>query len=383
MPDTFTTVTTKGYGSRIMSSIQGVVLGFVLFAVSFGVLYWNEGRVDMSSIAKKSTEISSTTPSDGSANGTFVSTTGTVATTETLGDGLYLKPGAYLEVTRTPEMYAWTETKKEEKKSNTGGSETTTTTYTYKMEWTSKPMNSSSFNQPQGHTNPAMKSTASEAKASAVSVGTYTLDGKAVELPPVKALDLSADNVTVPDGGKISDNHLYLGYANPGAPVLGNERLSYSVLKSGFTGTVFGKAEGSNISRFTDEKGNSIYRVFDGDRSASLAQMHGEFVMALWLFRGLGFFMMWIGLGMILGPIGIILDFFPLLGSIGKTAISIVTFPVALVLSLITIVVSMLLHSVVALLIVLGLALAGIGYVVYRNKSKLPKMPSLGAMMSK
>jgi len=376
MPDQFTTVTTRGYGSRIFDSIKGVVFGFLLFVAAFGVLYWNEGRVDLSSIAKKSTEISSTTPSDGSANGTFVSTTGTVSSTEMLGDSLYLKPGAYLEVNRVPEMYAWTEEKTEKKQSNTGGSETTTTTYTYKMEWTAKPMNSSSFNQPTGHINPAMKLSAATNTVSELSVGVYKVDGKSVDLPAAVALDLTADNLNIPADAKISDNHIYVGGANPGAPVLGNERVSYKVVNGGFTGTVFGKAEGSKISRYTDEQGNALYRVFDGDRAASLAQMHGEFVLALWLFRLLGFMMMWIGLGLILGPVGIILDFFPILGSIGKAAISLITFPVALVLSVITIVVSMLLHSIVALLIVLGLALAGIGYLVYRNKDKLPKMPS-------
>jgi len=58
MADQFTDVTTTGYGGRIINSIKGVVIGLILFVVSFGLLYWNEGRVDLSNIAKTATEIS-------------------------------------------------------------------------------------------------------------------------------------------------------------------------------------------------------------------------------------------------------------------------------------------------------------------------------------
>src|SRR3972149_2244047 len=44
MPDTFTKVTTQSYGSRIKESITGVLVGLVLVVVSFGGLFWNEGR---------------------------------------------------------------------------------------------------------------------------------------------------------------------------------------------------------------------------------------------------------------------------------------------------------------------------------------------------
>jgi hypothetical protein len=131
MPDTFTTVTTKGYGSRVLGSVQGVLLGFLLFVVSFGVLYWNEGRVDVSSIAKKSVVADATVTPDGGLNGSFVSATGNVTSAETIGDTLYLKPGSYLSVNRKAEMYAWVEKSDSKSEVKTGGSETTTTTYNY------------------------------------------------------------------------------------------------------------------------------------------------------------------------------------------------------------------------------------------------------------
>ena len=61
MQDQFTEVTTKGWGSRILNSIKGVLVGFLMFIVSFGVLYWNEGRIDVSKIAETSIEINTAT----------------------------------------------------------------------------------------------------------------------------------------------------------------------------------------------------------------------------------------------------------------------------------------------------------------------------------
>ncbi len=388
MSDQFTTVTTKGYGSRIMSSIQGVLIGFVLFIVSFGVLYWNEGRVDLSTIAKKSVEISGTELAK-DQDGTFVSASGTVTSEESLGDGTMLVPGKYLSVTRKAEMYAWVEDKKEETKSNTGGSETTTTTYTYKKEWTSNPADSSSFKEQTGHQNPALTAQAGDYQVGTLKVGVYAVDGKTVSLPGESDVSLTTTNIVAPAGATVSGNAVYLNNANASSPIVGDQRISYTALDSGFDGTVFGELHGAKITKYSDAKGNEIYRIFTGNRAAALATMHGEFVMMLWIFRLVGFFMMWSGLSMILAPIAIILDFFPILGSLGKMAINLVTLVVALPLAIITIIVSAVLHSIVALLIVLALALGGIGYLIYKNKDKvkMPAMPSMsdvaGKMMGK
>jgi hypothetical protein len=383
MVDQFTTTTTKGYGSRIMSSIQGVFIGFLLFIVSFGVLYWNEGRVDQSKIAKKSVEISGSVLAPADQDGSFVSATGTVTSEESLGDGSMLLAGKYLSVTKKAEMYAWVEKKEEKTQSNTGGSETTTTTYTYVKEWTSNPASSSSFKEPAGHQNPSMTVQGGEYQVGSLKVGVYAIDGKTVSLPAGEKLALTSTVLALPAGATISADAVYLNNANASSPIVGDQRVSYTVLAPGFEGTIFGELHSPKITKYTDAKGNEVaYRVFEGNRAAALSTMHGEFVMLLWIFRFVGFFMMWSGLSMILAPIAIILDFFPILGSLGKTAISIVTLAVALPLAIITIVVSAIIHSVIALLVVLALALGGIGYLMYKNKDKvkMPAMPSMGDM---
>ena len=44
MSDSFTETTSESWGSRLMSAIGGVLVGIVLFLVSFPLLFWNEGR---------------------------------------------------------------------------------------------------------------------------------------------------------------------------------------------------------------------------------------------------------------------------------------------------------------------------------------------------
>src|ERR1700740_3528233 len=44
MPNTFTTTSTQGFGSRIMNSFMGLLLGPVLVIGAIWLLGWNEGR---------------------------------------------------------------------------------------------------------------------------------------------------------------------------------------------------------------------------------------------------------------------------------------------------------------------------------------------------
>ena len=44
MSDSFSSVSTDSWFSRIGKSISGVLIGIVLFLVAFPLLWWNEGR---------------------------------------------------------------------------------------------------------------------------------------------------------------------------------------------------------------------------------------------------------------------------------------------------------------------------------------------------
>lgn len=369
MPDSFTKTTTTGYGKRILNSISGILMGVIMFFGSFGLLYWNEGRVDMADIAKKAEVISADVISE-KYQGRLVSVSGKILGSEDIGDGSYLKPGPYLLVQRTAEMYAWVEETESENKTNLGGSETTTTTYTYNREWTAAPKDASSFEYPEGHENPKPTQSAGEYRPATMTVGAYQFDGQTVGIGGGEELSLTAAMVNLPRGAAIQGNYIYLNGADPAAPLVGDERISFTVLKEGFSGTVFGEGDGAEIIRYTDEEGNALFRVFIGGHNEALATMHGEYTTALWLFRLFGFLLMWFGMMAVAGPLSTVLDVLPFLGGASRAVVGGVTFLIALVLSTVTIIISTILHSIVALVVV---ALLIIGTIVFLRSRKSSK----------
>lgn len=362
MPDQFTEVKTTGYGSRIIDSIKGIFFGLILFIASFGVLYWNEGRVDMSTIAKTAIEVSSGQVSaDASLAGKLVSTTGIVNSDKTIGDNLFLKPDKFIAIKRDVEMYAWVEKSESHTTSNTGGSSTTTTTYSYAKEWTENPQPSSNFKHPEDHTNPQKSLDSTENKVTAATIGAYGFDPQAISLPSLTRIPLSADKLNLGNENTLIDGQYVFVPRNKGSnyqnPQIGDMRVSYLVLTPGFNGTAFGQLNGSKIDSYTDSQGHNLYRLFAGTREQGIATLHSEYTMWLWILRGIGFLMMWFGLSMLFGPISVILDFLPIFGSISRSLIGGISFLVALVLSIVTILVSMVLHSLTAVLIALAIAI--------------------------
>lgn len=71
---------------------------------------------------------------------------------------------------------------------------------------------------------------------------------------------------------------------------------------------------------------------------------------------------MWIGLNLVVEPLGVVLDVIPFLGDLARTATGFATFIVAAILSGLTIIVSIILHSPVMIFLALGLC----GFIVYR-----------------
>ncbi|MFH1089906.1 MAG: TMEM43 family protein [Candidatus Uhrbacteria bacterium] len=388
MPDKFTETKTIGLGSRMGSSVKNVFLGLLMFVASFGVLYWNEGRIDLSSVANQAVEISSESANtDTSLNGKLVSLTGSVTTAETVGDDWLLVPGPYLAVDRVVEMYAWVEKTEEKEQSNLGGSQTVETTYSYVKEWKTDPASSSGFKYSEGHVNPTMSSKGGEYVVNDAKVGVYSIDPGKIDLPEYSDLSLEPEMLNLEDSSATlaNDQYLYLPYSTGStlnSPQVGDVRVSYKVLEPGFDGTVFGKLKGSQIDPYFDQDQNELYRLFAGTRDEAIATLHGEFVMMLWLMRLLGFILMWGGLTALFGPFTTLLDIIPILGSLGRGVVGAVMFVVALVLAAITIVISMIVHNIVALIVVIVLSLAGLGYVmnILRKKLKDKEPGGLGGL---
>src|SRR5262249_39389466 len=125
--------------------------------------------------------------------------------------------------------------------------------------------------------------------------------------------------------------------------------VSYEIVAPGRQVTLYGKRQGGDVVAYMHEGKDKLYRVVPGTHEQAIAALHGEHVMMTWIVRFAGFFAMWIGLALFMGPINAVLDIVPFIGSAGRFITGVAMFPIALVLSVVTILVSIVAHSPVLL----------------------------------
>lgn len=103
--------------------------------------------------------------------------------------------------------------------------------------------------------------------------------------------------------------------------------------------------------------------------------------MRIWIFRIVGFLLMWIGLAMVFAPISVLLDILPIFGTISRGLIGAITFAVALILSIVTILIGIIFHNIFALIVTIVVVIGVmIAYVQMKKKSIAQK--SVGTSVS-
>lgn len=347
----------KGLGTNLKDAIVGVLIGVVMFIASFPVLWWNEGRLDMSKVAKTAVELAPGAV-DPAQNNKFASLTAPVTVSGQIGDSAYLVPGPYLSVRRKVEMYAWVEKKTTTEEKNVGGSSDQVTRYDYYKEWVldDNVKNAGSFKIPAGHENP-MPPVRSETKhATQAMIGQYSFVPSEVQLPPGAHVSLNATNVQ--PGLRVEGDYVFIGLGSVANPVLGDTRISFEALSPPATATMFGFTNGASFTPYVAEDGDKFIRLFPGDRASAIQLMSAEHTLMTWILRGVGFLLMWIGMLLFFGPINSLLDILPFLGSAGRFLVGVATFPIALALSIVTILISIIFHNVwllVGVMLAIGL----------------------------
>lgn len=360
MSDQVTKVTKRGYGTRILDSIKGIFFGFLLFIASFVLLFWNEGKVNLADFAEQAVEVSATESNSLEAN-SFVSMTGELTTTGAIGDD-YLRLGDYVAVYRDTEMFSWVEDSESSTKESIGGTETVTTTYTYRKAWESHPVDSSAFENPEGHFNPDKIIENEAVYASEAKVGIYSVNPANIQLPGALEVALTPGNTIATNAVRYeSPKYLFKGKGNLQEPAVGDVRISYRVVPAEGLVTAFGRISGEQLLSYKNEEAR-FYRMFWGDRFEAIDTLTTEHKIKTWAFRIGGFLMMWIGLNMIVAVVPTLMAILPFAGNLTGFLLNIVTFIVAFVLSLITIVVSQIVHNIWALALVLVLIMAVLIY---------------------
>ena len=356
-------VTRTGFLGNLMNSVMGIPIGILLFLISFWVLFKNEGLPNMGKIAEsQSSEVAA---DETGHDGDFVSVTGTLESSSMVGDPDFLSPGNYINLSREVEMYAWVEHSESETRDKVGGGTETITTYSYELEWTSSPrttgMDDPSYN------NPAMTISAGSWEGDSANVGAWNIDIGDARWPGGDRLSPSGLPLLGQAArGTIQGEYIYLGYGSPNSPSIGDHRISFRALQPGGEVTAFGEASGGNLVAH-DVADRSFLRVLSGDREAAISTLKLEAAALKWGLRILGFLLMWFGMQMVFAPLHAVAGILPFLKRGTKSLIALITFPIAAILTLLTIVISAILHSVVALIVVFAIS-AGIMAWLWKNR---------------
>lgn len=370
-------------------AVAGVGAGLLMFLGSFGVLWFNEGRTDMSKVAEGAT-ITDAAAADPAVNGQLVSVSGTLESGQAIGDPNYLKPGNYLRLQRQVEMYAWVEKKEVHREKTVGGEEIERTEYNYVKQWTSHPQSSDEFYLYEGHVNPELTISEETFHAASGNVGVWGLDPAEAKLPPSEPVTLTAEQLKLPRGKKArrriktNDEYYMIGWGTLAEPHIGDVRLSWTAVPSGADVTVFAQADTSAaepaLVPYMHEGKDKLYRAVVGGHEEAIALMATEHKVMTWLLRIAGFLMMWIGMSLVFGPLHAIMDIIPVIGQSSRFLVGVALFPVALVLSILTIIVSIIAHSFIALMITLTLLVGGgIAFFMIRRRNAAPPTPEPAA----
>lgn len=325
MADVFTETTHESWFSRIGNSLKGLIIGLILFVISFPVLFWNEGRAVKT--AKSLNEGESVTVSvasdaiDPANEGKLVHTTGMATTEDVLRDELFGIESNAIRLTRVAEMYQWKENKKTKTKKKIGGGTRKTTEYTYNKTWSAQRIDSDRFKKSAEHKNPgsmAIKGKSSE--ASNVTLGAFHLPGDLTSrISGSESIAIAEANIPEQHRESMSVNgseELYLG-TDPQSPQIGDIRVRFqSTPASGIS--VLAQQVNDSFRPYQTEAGRALSMLEMGKHDAAEMFQHArsQNSMFTWVLRAVGAGMMFGGLMMLMAPLAVLGDVIPIIGSI-------------------------------------------------------------------
>jgi LPXTG-motif cell wall-anchored protein len=164
-------------------------------------------------------------------------------------------------------------------------------------------------------------------------------------LPGGTAVVLSSQNVLT-DAAKLDGSYLFIGQGTQSSPQIGDVRISYTALDSPAAVTVFGQQSGERLTPYLYEQSSTFFRAINGDRNAAIQELQTEHTVITWLLRGGGFLMIWIGLLLVVSPLGTVAGVLPILKQITGFISGIVTFLVALVIWGVVTLIAVVLHNI-------------------------------------
>ena len=353
--------------NKIGNSFKGVVGGFIFLVLGIVLLWWNEGNnvknlkttaeLEDSYVDVKSDKVESKN------DGKLVATHGKLINDKELTDetfGVTIKTPI---MKRTVEVYQWKETSNTDDNGNT--------TYSYNKDWSERLIDSSDFHN-AGHDNPRSKLYEDKTYTSDdVKVGAFSLSSEQVEMLNTKAKFTEYNQDTINNLNlKISNNYI-TNSEDIENPNIGDVRITFTFNDSTEVSVLAVQSDESFVT-FTSKAGKKVNKIVEGSHNGKdmIQSIRSENKFMKWLLRFFGFILCMAGFRTILKPISAITSYVPLLGSLVGTAMGLVSFVLALTLSLFVIAIAWIRFRPIIGISLLAVAAALIIFLVIRSKRK-------------
>jgi hypothetical protein len=380
MSDKFTEVTRQSWGSRLMGSIKGVILGFLFCVGGIILLFWNEGRSVKTYRGLKEgkgTVVSvSSSKMDSKNNGKLVHITGQMSSEGSINEN-FLNYGLtnIIALERKVEMYQWKEESRSKTKKNLGGSEETITTYEYKKVWSNEPIKSDDFKK-KGYDNPSESQWLCKSKtfyADKIKVGDFNLsEGLKKGLDNFEKVTLSEEWLKnlKNTNAHIAEEYIYIKkQKNNQEDEIGDMRIAYTMLKPQ-TVSIVAVQRDNTFEPYQPKSGPEIEMIKMGSYSAE--QMFQSAIKAnktvTWILRFIGFLLVMLSIGSIFKPLVVVADVVPFFGNVLQAGIGVFSFVIGGGVSCIVIAIAWFYYRPILSISLIAVAVAL--YFLFRKKKK-------------
>eukprot|EP01098_Paradermamoeba_levis_P007398 TRINITY_DN3055_c0_g1_i1.p1 TRINITY_DN3055_c0_g1~~TRINITY_DN3055_c0_g1_i1.p1 ORF type:complete len:409 (-),score=140.57 TRINITY_DN3055_c0_g1_i1:64-1203(-) len=331
-----------GFVESLTNSFFAIFIGIFLIFGSFYFLWWNEGRAvttarSLDEGMRLVTSLSSSNENLKENEGKLIHFGGRLNPTQQLADSEFSVSARATKFVRRVEMFQWKESKTEiESKQSQHNGEVVEkrVSYSYALDWSSDHISSTNFND-KSKVNPSGNWAIQKRESSSpVQVGQFTLTRTFVDqIQNFRTIGVD-DSSLKRKGTNLTaiDNKIYTG--NPFSPRVGDLKIWFEVAG----------VEGEEVSLIGQQKSNRLveYQTNAGDQLAFLefgslsAQEMFESQQAqnqiwTWIYRAIGWLLVWIGISMTTSFISVIASYIPILGGFINFGLGLANFLLSLI----------------------------------------------------
>ncbi len=332
-----------GIASKVRGAIGGILIGIVLFLVSCGLLWFNEGRAvaeyrAIGELADHTVEISPLRVNP-DHEGSPVYLSHPAEPSGKLRDAQFGIERTAMRLVRTVEMLQWQEERPSKRDLDRGAQPS------YRLVWAPNRISSEEFLYPDDHENPAMRYITKTWMADKVTMGAFRLPAEFIlkldNYVPVETINAVP---TIPEGVIHIPGGLFIG-DNPNEPQIGELRISFKALDPQAV-SLIARQFGDTFDSYIGRTGKIVSPIRTGAHSRRdlIAYERRQTRFLTMLLRGVGYFLMLAGLAMASSPLTILGRVVPPIGRMLNFGLTMVCALVAGIFTLGTIMLAWVMH---------------------------------------